>query len=380
MQDALAQRILAAVMGWKEDRLLAEQDILQTLAHYKYDSYEQFEPGVKFVESLAVWLSQFDNTDREVAYRFIRTHLVFISATEMGHLVRSVYPDQIRPLVRNAAADVLRCSPFALRRIESSAAFKTLLRRSLFLGLSDGARIDLFRRSSEELDNEQVHAAYEISNEKLGDMGGELSKALVSLDEAAPSTFRFLFLLDDFAGTGTTMLRQKPDGSWTGRLKKVSDRLHSAAELGVFDRASLDVHVCLYVATRQAIEYLSEQLPIFERNGAVWEPGRCRVHYVQELGSTTALQEGADPELDALLTKYYSEALEDRDSYKVGAAGIRYGYGKCGLPLVIHHNTPNNSLFVLWKSGNSKHSFIPLFPRFERHRRLVEDVSDGSGN
>ena len=32
MQDALAQRILAAVMGWKEDRLLAEQDVLQTLA------------------------------------------------------------------------------------------------------------------------------------------------------------------------------------------------------------------------------------------------------------------------------------------------------------------------------------------------------------
>lgn len=176
------------------------------------------------------------------------------------------------------------------------------------------------------------------------------------------------------------MLRRKPDGTWTGRLKKVSDRLHNAAQLKVFDRASLDVHVCLYVATRQAIEYLNEQLPEFERNGAVWEPGRCRVHYVQELGLTTAIQEGADPALDAFLEKYYSKALEDRESYRVGAAGIRYGYGRCGLPLVIHHNTPNNSLFVLWKSGNEKHAFTPLFPRFERHRRLVEDFSDASGN
>lgn len=379
MQDALAQRILAAVMGWKEDRLLAEQDVLQTLAQYKYDSYEQFEPGVKFVESLAVWLCQLEQADRETAYRFVRRNLVFISNAEMGHLVRSVYPDQIRPLVRGAAAEELKCSPFALRRIESSPAFRTLLRRSLFLGLSDGARIDLFRRSTEALDNEQIHAAYEISDEKLGDMGRELSGALAGVHVGA-STFRFLFLLDDFAGTGTTMLRKKTDGSWTGRLKKVSDRLHKAAELKLFDRASLDVHVCLYVATRQAIEYLNEQLPEFESNGAVWESGRCRVHCVQELGATTAIQEGAEPELDALIQKYYSKELEDRASYKVGAAGIRYGYGKCGLPLVIHHNTPNNSLFILWKTGNEKHPFTPLFPRFERHRRLVEDGSNASGD
>jgi hypothetical protein len=215
MQDALAQRILAAVMGWKEDRLLAEQDVLQTLAQYKYDSYEQFEPGVKFVESLAIWLSQFDQADREIAYRFVRTNLVFISATEMGHLVRSLYPDQVRPIVRNAAATVLNCSPFALRLIESSSAYRTLLRRSLFLGLSDGARIDLFRRSTEELDNEQVHAAYEISDEKLTDMAGELTNALGAPQDNEDATFRFLFLLDDFAGTGTTMLRKKPDGSWT---------------------------------------------------------------------------------------------------------------------------------------------------------------------
>jgi len=245
MQDALAQRILAAVMGWKEDRLLQEQDVLQTLAQYKYDSYEQFEPGVKFVESLAVWLNQFDQADRESAYRFVREHLVFISATEMGHLVRSVYPDQIRPIVRNSAAEVLRCSRFALRHIESSSAFRMLLRRSLFLGLSDGARIDLFRRSTEQLDNEQVHPAYEISDEKLIEMGRELSEALAGSGDGVSSTFRFLFLLDDFAGTGTTMLRKKLDGTWTGRLKKVSDRLHNAAQLKVFDRASLDVHVCL---------------------------------------------------------------------------------------------------------------------------------------
>lgn len=380
MQDALAQRILAAVMGWKEDRLLQEQDVLQTLAQYKYDSYEQFEPGVKFVESLAMWLDQFDEVDRESAYRFVRDRLVFISAAEMGHLVRLAYPDVVRPIVRYAAASVLGCSPFALRRIEASGEFRMLLRKSLFLGLSDGARIDLFRRSSDHLDNEQVHSAYEISDEKLLEMKQDLAGALASPPGHSASAFRFLFLLDDFAGTGTTMLRRKMDGTWRGRLKKVSDRLRDAARLSVFERSSLDVHVCLYAATRQAIEYMRSQLPEFERDSSVWETGRCQVHCIQELVPGVAVEEGSDPSLDALLAKYYSEHLEDRESYKVGAAGIRYGYGRCGLPLVIHHNTPNNSLFVLWKVGNDSHAFTPLFPRFERHRQPAEDGADAAGS
>lgn len=380
MHDALAQRVLATVMGWKEERLLREQDILQTLAQYKYDSYEQFEPGVKFVENLALWLSQFDPADREIAYGFVRNHLVFISSTELNHLVRSLYPDVIRPIIRRAAAEVLNCSPFALRQIESSDAYRVLLRRSLFLGLSDGARIDVFRRSSTALDNEQVHPAYEISDDKLGDMGRELGTALARLGAQATPTFRFLFLLDDFAGTGTTMLRSKPDGSWTGRLKKVSDRLEKAVEQKIVDRESLEVCVCLYVATKQALDYLEQELRKFEASKAVWKLGRCKVLCMQRLPESAAIRPGVDPALDGFLAKYYSKGLEDRESYKVGGGGICYGYGKCGLPLVIHHNTPNNSLFILWKEGNEKHNFTPLFPRFERHRLLAEGESDASGD
>ena len=38
-----------------------------------------------------------------------------------------------------------------------------------------------------------------------------------------------------------------------------------------------------------------------------------------------------------------------------------------GLPLILHHNTPNNSLYFLWarKWGD------PLFVRYERHGREV---------
>jgi hypothetical protein len=376
MREELAQRALAAVMGWQEERLLEEQDVLQTLATYKYDSYENFEPGVKFVESLAQWLYQFQPEHREIAYRFVRDRLVFISASEMTHLVRSIYPDVIRPVIRRASAEALRCSEYAIRHVEQSQEFRDMLRRSLFLGLSDGARIDAFRRSSPDLDNEQVHAAYDVADAKLDDMRQELTTALGPADGERPGqrTFRLLFLLDDFAGTGTTMLRRKRDRSWTGRLRRVSDHLKKHIGAGIFDARELEVYVCLYIATDQALDHLTRH--IAELEDAPW--ARCEVRCVQRLAGSVAIRPGHSAELDAFLAHYYSKGLEDRESYRVGGKNICYGYGECGLPVIIHHNTPNNSLYVLWKAGNPQWPLTPLFRRFERHRKPAEEESDAA--
>jgi len=387
MRDRLAQRVLAAVMGWEQERLLKEQDVLQTLAAYKYDAYENFEPGVKFVESLAQWLDQFARQDREMAYRFVRERLVFVSGAEMTHLVRSMYPDFIRPVIRRAAADALACSEYEVRRVEGSREFADMLRRSLFLGLSDGARIDMFRRSSPDLDNEQVHAVYNPSPGKLVEMRDELVKALgetanggLLAHSAEPNspdgqpTFRFIFLLDDFAGTGTTMLRRAKEGGWKGRLKDVSDLLRAVEGERIFD-PNVQVYACLYMVTQSALDHFERELAAFEATEAAWE--HCEILCVQHLRESLAIRPHQDPELDGLLSRNYSPDLEDKKSYRVGQRGIKYGYGACGLPLVLHHNTPNNSLFVLWKDGVETWPFTPLFRRFERHRKLVETGDRG---
>jgi hypothetical protein len=48
---------------------------------------------------------------------------------------------------------------------------------------------------------------------------------------------------------------------------------------------------------------------------------------------------------------------------------MKYGYANCALPVVLEHNTPNNSIPLLWaetegKSGVKMH---PLFFRRDRH-------------
>ena len=71
MRDLLAERLLANVMGWTQEDVARERPDLQAMAAYKYDEYQQFSTGMRFVESLALWLNQFKtNQERAVAYEF----------------------------------------------------------------------------------------------------------------------------------------------------------------------------------------------------------------------------------------------------------------------------------------------------------------------
>ena len=68
MRDQIAARLLAKVMEWEELETVPKVlPTLQLLADFKYDHYQQFGPGRRFIESLALWLHQFDPQDRKTA-------------------------------------------------------------------------------------------------------------------------------------------------------------------------------------------------------------------------------------------------------------------------------------------------------------------------
>src|ERR1700682_2011163 len=98
MRDELAEALLAKVMNWSDEEKARERPILQDLARYKYDEYQQYAPGRRFIESLALWLRQFQSIqERRTAYLFVRRRLVFISTPEMRQLVDLSFPVAIRP-------------------------------------------------------------------------------------------------------------------------------------------------------------------------------------------------------------------------------------------------------------------------------------------
>jgi len=360
MRDALAERLLANVMNWAPEDVARERPILQALAAFKYDEYQQFSPGMRFVESLALWLEQFASMDeRKAAYAFVLSRLVFLSQAEMAHFAAIAYPDVIRPLFIEQAAKDANLPPFRLSQVLAADTFKQLQGASLFFGLSDGARIDRFRRSNKELSHEQIFTGYELSDEKVGEIRKWLDEKRGHKD-AAPA----LVLLDDFSASGTSCLNADGERA-KGKVSKFVDRIQSSeAWKAVVSFPKTRLVIVLYVAAEHALANIQAGAEALKKTYGI----ETTVLVVQRIAHEVSLKASdADPMIAVIKNeKYYDASVEDEHTKK-GNSDLKFGFAAGGLPLVLHHNTPNNSIFLLWVEGSD--TVRPLFPRVSRHRR-----------
>ena len=371
MHRDLAERLLSQILGWGAEEKAAERGLLEDFAAYKYDEYQQFAPGRRFLESLALWLRQFKSLDeRRAAYQFVKKRLVFISDAEMNHLVELAYPTFVRPHLMEQTAAATGLESYRAKAITMSNEYRRRLRQTLVLGLSDGARTDRFRRANPlVISNEQIWHAYDISQAKAEDLKQELEKDLDKLDtddnkEAkTEALFSTVVLLDDFTASGTSYIRQKDDGSWGGKIPKILQALEGDESLSALIQPNgAKVILILYVAAQQAIEHIEKQISRFD-----FSRGDIEFQVVHRLSESTKLAHPGDsPILDLASNPAYFDASVDDDNAKVGGTSFQLGYAGCQLPVVLNHNTPNNSICLLWSEDTSK--VRGLFPRISRHR------------
>ena len=145
MTESYALRYLGRVMDWDFEVENRETTWLRMMSDFKYDSYRDFWAGSRFAEGLLNWLQQFDPADRQVAYDFIRQRLIFVSSTEIQHLVNRTFPVYARQVITSrvaAKSGVPRALLWA--QADTRESYDATLARTLFIGLSDGARIDGF--------------------------------------------------------------------------------------------------------------------------------------------------------------------------------------------------------------------------------------------
>lgn len=371
MKKELAETLLAKIMSWSDEQKASERARLESFAAYKYDEYQQFSPGRRFVESLALWLRQFENgAEREAAYEFICQRLVFISSAEMNHLVELTFPTKIRgQLIADSASDS-GIDPIRLNAVMASSAYRARLRRTLVLGLSDGARTDQFRRyNPQDISHEQVFHAYDVSNAKAYGLVDKLKKDLEQILGEPPSeddaSFQYVVLLDDFTASGTSYIREGVDIEWDGKIPRIIRELEKADGLGAAVASSgVKVIVVIYVAAEQAKNHIEERLPKLK-----FSKGQIDLEIIHSLSRETKLERPRDEAILDLAAKPENfDASADDEHGAVGGSSKRFGYADCRLPLVLDHNTPNNSIFLLW--AEDVHSVRGLFPRVSRHRKF----------
>lgn len=372
MQQDLAERLLARIMDWDDATKARERARLELFAAYKYDQYQQFAPGRRFLESLALWLRQFKKgEERKVAYEFVRDRLVFISNEEMNSLVDLAFPTIVRPFLLRDAATATGVSAFRSKAIADSESYRCLRRQTLVLGLSDGARTDRFRRvNAESISHEQVFHAYDVSEKKADDMAAKLRRDLGQVLDREPTPeearFRYVVLLDDFTASGLSYIRKDEEsGEWAGKIPKIVEELSRDDGLGqCIADDNVRVLVVLYIGSKQAIEQIEESLQCIS-----FEKGTVELKVVFELSHASRLDPGNEAALFGLLNNNeYFDELADDEHADVGKSTMRLGFADGRLPLVLSHNTPNNSIYLLWAEDG--HKVLGLFPRVSRHRRF----------
>lgn len=371
MNDDLSLRLLGRIMAWDDDRARQEYRWLKGIAHLKYDAYRDFQAGMRFIESLANWLQQFDRAERETAYAFVRTRLVFIGRAEMHHLVDQFYPKIVHEqLLRNVAAKHELLPYQAALDPPLQQEIRDLRRKTLFLGLSDGARIDVLRHSTVGiLNNEQLVATTTPNEDKWRDLGADLRRDLED-DEAK---FEMVYLIDDFVASGTSLLRyDKEKSAWKGKLRRFMESIKNVKD----DIFSDDWLLCIhhYIAAHAAIARLesakNESEDVFRSAG--W--GSMQFSFGMTLPSDLPLSQGRaeDRPFISLADRYYDQQIETKHTRIGGVDRIHLGYAGCALPVVLEHNTPNNSVALLWAETQGSveppaPAMRPLFRRRQRH-------------
>ena len=289
----------------------------------------------------------------------------------MRHLVEMAYPDHIRPFLieQCAGAGPDRYRPSA---VAQTTEFKVRQRQCLFLGLSDGARIDAFRRANANaLNHEQIWQTYELGKERVDKLLEKLAEHLAQILGRRPRQderrFRTIVLLDDFSASGTSYYALPAADPPRGKLVTLSRELSSRTSISrLVDQVDFEVFVLLYMASEQALQHLRRA------SASTWQKQgvRCTTEAVEVLSSDLRIVRNGSEPVNRLVDgpPYYDASIHDTHMQKGGTPDSRYGYADCGLPLVLHHNTPNNSLALLMSYDDK--SFRGLFPRVQRHREM----------
>lgn len=379
MNDNLALDTISRLLEWDKTGSDREEfALLKLMSQFKYDNYEGYEPGCRFYTNLIGWLKQFDNLpDREIAYNFLKKHLIFFSRHDIIHLVHRLRPAIHRTIAHSVAEEkgVAQWEVLSKEKV----AFDIQLRQTLFVGLSDGAKMDIFRRDNEgKISNEQTLLAYDVSIEKWRDLRKELNKDFTKNAWSDIPVFKHIFLIDDFTASGTTLINQDEEtNEWKGKVKKFLNALISArAEmLSKFNEEILDevchIHIHHYVGTAFSETEVKRRVAAYEaylsEDGILHPKFEFKVTFGIVLDESIKITAKSHPEFYALITKHYDKSVQT-DTTKC----VKYGYKQGSLPLVFEHNTPNNSVGIIWaetSEANVSKTSTPMTPLFRRRTR-----------
>lgn len=114
----------------------------------------------------------------------------------------------------------------------------------------------------------------------------------------------------------------------------------------------------LYIATKKAKEYIKKTASAADI--------KIDIITIAELDDSVCMTEGDLRDFTNIIKKHLDKSILT-EHYKVGKHDKPHlGFDECGLPVVLSHNCPNNSLPIIWHESEFGKNRA-LFPRSDRH-------------
>ena len=120
----------------------------------------------------------------------------------------------------------------------------------------------------------------------------------------------------------------------------------------------------LYIATKTAKQHIENEAKKYFCSHTNITFNVLVVYEIDD--QQIAITKEKNPNLFKIAENYYDPKIEKKRSYQTGDTSNPFlGYNGCALPIVLHHNCPNNSLNILWYDPQ-EYDIRGLFPRIER--------------
>jgi hypothetical protein len=188
---------------------------------------------------------------------------------------------------------------------------------------------------------------------------------LKELEEAIGEKCKFhtTFLIDDFTASGKSYFR--PDEG-KGKIWKFLDKVFGDDKdwKNLVDKNNLDIHIVFYLATITAIETIQGSIDEWKVSKGI--KNNIVVYAIQIIDNTIKDKVEENKAFMELAKKYFDDKIINKHYRKGKHDNPHLGFNECGLPLILNHNTPNNSLPILWLPDDMLYK--GLFPRVTRHK------------
>lgn len=284
------------------------------------------------------WLDNFDSTAEGLSSEqshalYLLSNFLYFGIREVRELLRSLYRDKFRnPLLQQFRKKLEDSTD----QDEIFRAFYEELSKTRFLGIGNpsesGTHLLYFFRQENDLRKEQFLNSFRIFSR---DMGG-LSRKPQLRD---PTIERYIFI-DDICGTGTQAI-------------EYSEEIVSNIKCA---NPAVKVYYLTLFATQEGLQNI--------RRESDYDVVDCVFEFDESFRCFSDKSRYFLPQLDIEVDKSIAKQMAEKHGKRLTNSDEHcLGYKNSQLLIGFYHNTPDNTLPIIWCSDSNWH---PIFKRYQK--------------